>query len=453
MSSQETSAASEGKVPGGPGPDGVVPEGKDAGDAMRCGVPSCSEEATKKCTACKAVWYCSREHQRAHWKTHKVDCVKMDAASIPDAWRAASIPTPCSPSVCDSSYVQTWPPPSLVDGKTYAGTVTQQSIAEKQGGLVQGELLYLCKRRPAAWARVLQRLTANEGVLYPRPNPAEPAGGAVGDELSRVDCREDTALHVAIERGAPPAVVKRMVEMAAPSVFEMQDRDGLTPFAMSAAYYDDLDTMKAIYSKCPPAAALRLPDGRGFFAIGLNTNRDRCNYAAISHYLASLDVGLLELLRGEMFEQAQIRIEGLSKEVAKEELMVEFDGSGPDGCGATALHWAVRSNSPLLVGTILSICGNDLARTTTTASHNDATGWHQPRTALLDAAGGESVGVIKLLVAAFPGGLAVFEDMSNWAIKLDAVREFIETQSKLYQADKAAYNARMVRVQNGDEAF
>ena len=39
------------------------------------------------------------------------------------------------------------------------------------------------------------------------------------------------------------------------------------------------------------------------------------------------------------------------------------------------------------------------------------------------------------------------------AVKLDAVREFIETQSKLYQADKAAYSARMVRVQNGDEAF
>ena len=29
---------------------------------------------TKKCTACGAMWYCSREHQRSHWKAHKVEC-------------------------------------------------------------------------------------------------------------------------------------------------------------------------------------------------------------------------------------------------------------------------------------------------------------------------------------------------------------------------------------------
>ena len=27
-----------------------------------------------KCAACGAVWYCSRAHQRGHWKAHKVEC-------------------------------------------------------------------------------------------------------------------------------------------------------------------------------------------------------------------------------------------------------------------------------------------------------------------------------------------------------------------------------------------
>ena len=40
----------------------------------RCGLPSCAEKATKRCTACKAVWYCSREHQQSHWTTHKIEC-------------------------------------------------------------------------------------------------------------------------------------------------------------------------------------------------------------------------------------------------------------------------------------------------------------------------------------------------------------------------------------------
>ena len=43
----------------------------------RCGFPSCSAadgEATMKCAACGAVWYCSRAHQRGHWKAHKVEC-------------------------------------------------------------------------------------------------------------------------------------------------------------------------------------------------------------------------------------------------------------------------------------------------------------------------------------------------------------------------------------------
>lgn len=33
----------------------------------QCGLPSCVEEGTKKCSGCKAKWYCSKEHQLVHW--------------------------------------------------------------------------------------------------------------------------------------------------------------------------------------------------------------------------------------------------------------------------------------------------------------------------------------------------------------------------------------------------
>ena len=42
--------------------------------APQCGFPSCAAEGTKRCTACKAVCYCSQDHQRSHWKVHKVEC-------------------------------------------------------------------------------------------------------------------------------------------------------------------------------------------------------------------------------------------------------------------------------------------------------------------------------------------------------------------------------------------
>jgi hypothetical protein len=39
-----------------------------------CSYSACSKSATKKCTACKARWYCSRDHQRADWRSHKLQC-------------------------------------------------------------------------------------------------------------------------------------------------------------------------------------------------------------------------------------------------------------------------------------------------------------------------------------------------------------------------------------------
>ena len=34
----------------------------------------CQAPATKRCSRCKTVWYCTVDHQRSHWKAHKADC-------------------------------------------------------------------------------------------------------------------------------------------------------------------------------------------------------------------------------------------------------------------------------------------------------------------------------------------------------------------------------------------
>jgi hypothetical protein len=51
----------------------------DKGENKPCGFPSCQSSATaakKKCKACGVMWYCSREHQKSHWKAHRVECGK-----------------------------------------------------------------------------------------------------------------------------------------------------------------------------------------------------------------------------------------------------------------------------------------------------------------------------------------------------------------------------------------
>ena len=53
---------------------GVVEELEDT-DAGEC--PVCTKVAENKCTACKAVFYCNRDCQKKHWKTHKFDCKSL----------------------------------------------------------------------------------------------------------------------------------------------------------------------------------------------------------------------------------------------------------------------------------------------------------------------------------------------------------------------------------------
>ena len=52
---------------------GMIEEFDD--DAGLC--PMCQKPAETKCTACKAVFYCSKGCQKKHWKEHKFECMKL----------------------------------------------------------------------------------------------------------------------------------------------------------------------------------------------------------------------------------------------------------------------------------------------------------------------------------------------------------------------------------------
>ena len=46
------------------------------GGVIACAV--CCQDGSKKCSVCKAIWYCSKECQSAHWSEHKGACLKPD---------------------------------------------------------------------------------------------------------------------------------------------------------------------------------------------------------------------------------------------------------------------------------------------------------------------------------------------------------------------------------------
>jgi len=39
--------------------------------------PTCQKIAETKCTACKKVFYCSKDCQKKHWKIHKFECQSL----------------------------------------------------------------------------------------------------------------------------------------------------------------------------------------------------------------------------------------------------------------------------------------------------------------------------------------------------------------------------------------
>ncbi|KAG8528088.1 uncharacterized protein KY384_007004 [Bacidia gigantensis] len=44
----------------------------------QCSNGCCSKESKKACAKCRSIFYCSRECQKAHYKTHKKDCNKLN---------------------------------------------------------------------------------------------------------------------------------------------------------------------------------------------------------------------------------------------------------------------------------------------------------------------------------------------------------------------------------------
>ena len=53
--------------------------GSNDARGKECCVVCGSTVGLKTCSRCRAVHYCSREHQLSHWKTHKAECVKADS--------------------------------------------------------------------------------------------------------------------------------------------------------------------------------------------------------------------------------------------------------------------------------------------------------------------------------------------------------------------------------------
>lgn len=47
----------------------------------------CSEKANSRCGGCNKVSYCSREHQKKHWKIHKGECCSWKICESPQLGR------------------------------------------------------------------------------------------------------------------------------------------------------------------------------------------------------------------------------------------------------------------------------------------------------------------------------------------------------------------------------
>lgn len=49
----------------------------------QCSYPGCDKPGAKTCTGCGEVGYCGKEHQIAHWKTHKGVCKQKHKSAAP----------------------------------------------------------------------------------------------------------------------------------------------------------------------------------------------------------------------------------------------------------------------------------------------------------------------------------------------------------------------------------
>lgn len=64
------------EFPGAPRTDPAT-AGAAAANAKTCAAAGCSNKGVKKCSKCRATYYCCKACQTAHWKKHKKECYKM----------------------------------------------------------------------------------------------------------------------------------------------------------------------------------------------------------------------------------------------------------------------------------------------------------------------------------------------------------------------------------------
>lgn len=61
-------------------PSFLLPQPKISGNVKVgvCALPSCGVTGcVTRCSKCKCAVYCSREHQKEHWKEHRIQCPSM----------------------------------------------------------------------------------------------------------------------------------------------------------------------------------------------------------------------------------------------------------------------------------------------------------------------------------------------------------------------------------------
>ena len=64
------------ELPGAPGTDPAT-AGAAAANEKMCAAAGCTKKGSKKCSKCRAVYYCCKSCQTTHWKKHKKECNKM----------------------------------------------------------------------------------------------------------------------------------------------------------------------------------------------------------------------------------------------------------------------------------------------------------------------------------------------------------------------------------------
>ena len=113
--------------------------------------PACelcgSLEKLKVCARCKEAWYCSKEHQKSHWKQHKKQCNAAQRAEVEGdpGWRVSSevggdlngAHSQISVSECDSARTK----PNISNGSEHLKAMDGSETSHETSGLDFGEAI------------------------------------------------------------------------------------------------------------------------------------------------------------------------------------------------------------------------------------------------------------------------------------------------------------------------